>query len=63
MKKVPDIDALIIKVEERFLSLEKKIDTLIAQRQSTAAILTRPNDEAGLEVVTSEESTAQDYWF
>ncbi|WP_243217404.1 DUF3150 domain-containing protein [Methylobacter sp. S3L5C] len=39
------------------------IDTLIAQRQSTAAILTRPNDEAGLEVVTSEESTAQDYWF
>ena len=39
------------------------IDTLIAQRQSTAAILTRPNDEAGLEMVTSEESTAQDYWF
>ena len=43
------------------------IDTLIAQRQSTAAILTRHNDEAGLEVVTSEEntkeSTAQDYWF
>ncbi|MEI7457710.1 MAG: hypothetical protein WCK93_13420, partial [Nitrosomonadales bacterium] len=43
------------------------IDTLIAQRQSTAATLTRPNDEAGLEVVTSEEntkeSTAQDYWF
>ena len=43
------------------------IDTLIAQRQSTAAILTRHNDEAGLEMVTSEEntkeSTAQDYWF
>ena len=43
------------------------IDTLIAQRQSTAAILTRPNDEAGLEMVTSEEntkeSTAKDYWF
>ena len=43
------------------------IDRLIAQRQCTAATLTRPNDEAGLEVVTSEEntkeSTAQDYWF
>ena len=39
------------------------IDTLIAQRQSTAATLNRPNDEAGLEVVTSEENTAQDYWF